>query len=94
MLAHVRCPVLLTHHAWAVDEASGNLGGALSGQQAVYAQQLIRNAGQTVEYQTFPMMPHAMHRTDPELFATVVTGWAERLPSEEETRQRGIFAMR
>jgi pimeloyl-ACP methyl ester carboxylesterase len=92
MLAHVRCPVLLTHHVWSVDEATGNLGGALSSQQAAYAQKVIRSAGQAVEYQTFPTMPHAMHRADPELFAGVVTEWAERLSSEAETRRAGIFA--
>jgi pimeloyl-ACP methyl ester carboxylesterase len=92
MLAHVRCPVLLTHHSWVVDEATGNLRGALSGQQATYTQQLIQAAGQAIEYQTFPTMPHSMHGTDPELYVRVVSEWAARLPSEAETRRSGIFA--
>lgn len=34
MLAHVRCPALLTHHSWSVDETTGNLAGAMTDQQA------------------------------------------------------------
>jgi hypothetical protein len=37
-------------------------------------------------------MPHAMHATDPDRYATLLTEWAGRLPSEAETRQTGVFA--
>ncbi len=68
MLQHVRVPVLLTHHFRAVDDRSGALLGALSDVQANCACELIRAAGQSVEYLSFPGMGHSMHGEDPELF--------------------------
>jgi pimeloyl-ACP methyl ester carboxylesterase len=92
MLRQVRCPVLLTHHSWEIDEATGNLNGALAGQQARRVQELITAAGQPITYRTFPTMPHSMHRTDPALYARTLLEWASRLPSEDEVRQQGVFA--
>jgi len=92
LLRQVHCPVLFTHHSWAVDETTGTLTGALSGQQAARVQELVRSAGQPIEYQTYPTMPHSMHGADAERYAQVVREWAERLPSEDETRRQGVFA--
>jgi hypothetical protein len=92
MLRQVRCPVLFTHHSWEVDEATGNLNGAISGQQAAYVQELVAAAGQPLIYRTFPTMPHSMHRTDPGLYAKVLLEWASGLPSEDEICQQGVFA--
>jgi pimeloyl-ACP methyl ester carboxylesterase len=92
MLRQVRCPVLLTHHSWSIGEPSGNLVGAMTEQQAARVQELVRGAGQPVEFQAFPQMPHNMHGTDPERYANLLIEWAARLPNEAETRQRGIFA--
>jgi len=41
MLSSVKVPVLLTHHFWTIDESTGSLVGALSGEQAMRARQLI-----------------------------------------------------
>ena len=79
MLESVRVPVLLTHHFRAVDEATGALLGALSDVQANRACELIRAAGQPVEYRSFPRMGHSMHGEDPELFARTLTEWATSL---------------
>lgn len=92
MLRQVRCPVLLTHHAWEIDEATGNLNGALSGLQARRVQELVAAAGQPIRYEVFPTMPHNMHRADPERYARVLLDWASGLPSEEEVRTQGVFA--
>lgn len=92
LLRQVHCPVLLTHHSWAVEEATGNLAGALTDQQARRVQELVRAAGQPIECQSFPTMPHNMHRADPERYARVLIEWAGRLPSEDEVRTQGIFA--
>jgi pimeloyl-ACP methyl ester carboxylesterase len=53
--------------------------GALSDLQAQRVRDLIAEAGQSVEYQSFPKMGHSMHGQDPELFATVLTEWARRM---------------
>jgi pimeloyl-ACP methyl ester carboxylesterase len=79
MLSSVKVPVLLTHHFWTVEENSGGLMGTLSGPQAAKVRQLIEAAGQTVEYQTFPTMGHAMHSQDPGLFVSTLTEWATKL---------------
>jgi len=92
LLRQVRCPVLLTHHAWVVDEATGNLDGAMSGQQARRVRELVAAAGQSIAYQAFPTMPHSMHRADPERYARVLIEWAGKLPGEDELRSQGIFA--
>jgi hypothetical protein len=79
MLSSVKVPVLLTHHFWTIDERTGSLVGALSGEQATRACQLIEATGQTVEMQSFPTMGHSMHGQDPALFSTTLTAWASGL---------------
>lgn len=92
MLHQVRCPVLLTHHTWAIDEATGHLVGAISGQQAQRVRELVTAAGQPIRYEVFPTMPHSMHRADPEQYARVLIDWASGLPSEDAVRRQGVFA--
>ena len=80
MLAGVRVPVLFTHHFRKVDPETGRLGGAISDLQAARVRELVTEAGQTIDYLSFPDMAHSMHRQDPALFAGTVTGWALGLP--------------
>jgi pimeloyl-ACP methyl ester carboxylesterase len=79
MLSSVRVPVLLTHHFRRVDEKSGALMGALSDLQAERARALVTEAGQPIEYRSFPTMGHAMHQLDPKLFASTLLDWAKTL---------------
>ena len=80
MLAAVKVPVLLTHHARTIDPDSGALVGALSDQQAQRVRELIEAAGQRCDYLEFPKMGHAMHSIDPDLFARTVIDWVATLP--------------
>lgn len=80
MLAHVRVPVLFTHHYHRVDEVTGHLLGAIADVQVRRARQLVEAAGQVFTYRTFPDMPHSMHGADPELYVSTVAEWASVLP--------------
>ena len=80
MLARVKVPVLFTHHFRRVDEQTGNLMGAISDLQAQRVGELVRAAGQSFDYQTFPAMGHSMHGQDPELFTRTLVSWAATLP--------------
>jgi len=79
MLASVKVPVLLTHHFHLIEPASGSLIGALSEVQAARVCELIRDAGQTVDYRTFPQMGHSMHGQDPKLYTETVVDWVAGL---------------
>jgi pimeloyl-ACP methyl ester carboxylesterase len=79
MLSSVKVPVLLTQHFWTIEESSGCLFGALSGEQATRVRQLIEAAGQRVDFASFPSMGHAMHTQDPQLYATTFSDWASTL---------------
>jgi pimeloyl-ACP methyl ester carboxylesterase len=87
MLAHVKTPVLLTHHFHALDEATGTLMGALSDVQAQRAVALVKQAGQPIEYRMFPAMGHSMHGLDPALFATSLIGWIDGLATPASAKQ-------
>jgi pimeloyl-ACP methyl ester carboxylesterase len=80
MLASVKVPVLLTHHFRHVDEATGQLMGALSDLQAGRVQQLVASAGARIEYRSLPTMGHSLHGQDPGLFASILAEWAASLP--------------
>src|SRR5262245_18186871 len=75
MLASVKVPVLLTHHFRVLDEATGDLLGALADVQAARARELVAAAGQRVEHRSFPTMGHSMHDQDPKLFRDVLVEW-------------------
>jgi pimeloyl-ACP methyl ester carboxylesterase len=81
LLAQVKTPVLLTHHARFVTPDTGNLMGAMSDLQAAKARELMTQAGASLEYISLPDAAHAMHAADPKRFADVVTGWAKQLPA-------------
>jgi pimeloyl-ACP methyl ester carboxylesterase len=76
MLAQVKVPVLLTHHMRHVVPETGNLLGALSDVQAARACELVKAAGAPITYTSLPDAMHAMHASEPERFAKVVTAWA------------------
>jgi pimeloyl-ACP methyl ester carboxylesterase len=79
MLSSVKVPVLLTQHFWMIEETTGSLAGALSGDQAARARQLIESTGQRVTFQSFPSMGHSMHGQDPQLFSNTLVEWAATL---------------
>lgn len=79
MLSSVKVPVLLTHHFRRVDEPTGLLMGALSDVQATRVRELIEQAGQRVDYRTFPRMGHSMHGQDPKLFTDTLVEWVASL---------------
>ena len=81
MLAQVKVPVLLTHHARAVNPGTGQLTGAMSDVQAAKVREIVTAAGQRVEYVSLPDAAHAMHQADPARFAQVPTTWARTLPA-------------
>lgn len=92
MLAAVKCPVLFTHHFRWRDEKTGMFVGAISDLQLARVRELITGAGQPFLYKSFPEMGHVMHGQDPALFARTLLEWTATLPSESETRTRGVFA--
>jgi pimeloyl-ACP methyl ester carboxylesterase len=79
MLSRVKCPVLYTHHFHHVDENRGYLLGAASDLQAKRVCELVSLAGQTIEYKSFPGMPHSMHGENPTLFAQLLTEFEAKL---------------
>lgn len=79
MLAQVKTPVLMTHHARMVFPDDGRLMGALSDTQAARACAIMREAGVAVDYVSLPDAAHAMHAAQPERFAQVVRDWAGKL---------------
>jgi pimeloyl-ACP methyl ester carboxylesterase len=80
MLSHVKVPVLFTHHWHQRDEETGIDQGAISDLQASRVRELVTEAGQDFTYLSFPDMPHAMHRHQPELFSQTLTEWSGKLP--------------
>ena len=69
MLAHVKCPVMLSHHARLIDPTTGVLMGALTDLQAAMARQLITATGQPFEYVDAPDAAHSMRTCgDPPAF--------------------------
>jgi pimeloyl-ACP methyl ester carboxylesterase len=79
MLRRVKVPVLLTHHFRVVDENTGTLMGALADVQAARVQELLREAGATVEYRSFPTVGHSMHGTEPDLYVDTLLEWVATL---------------
>jgi pimeloyl-ACP methyl ester carboxylesterase len=79
MLAHVKVPVLFTHHFHQVDEATGTVMGAISDLQVRRVEELVTAAGQQFTYREFPEMPHSMHGHDPETYARTVIEWSAML---------------
>ncbi|GAA4916292.1 pimeloyl-ACP methyl ester carboxylesterase [Actinomycetospora succinea] len=83
MLRAVRVPVLFTHHFRTVDEQTGRLVGASTDQQARRACELVAEAGQRIDYRSFPEMPHSMHEHAPKQYVETVLDWVATLEEEE-----------
>jgi hypothetical protein len=79
MLKSVRTPVLFTHHFRHVDEATGQLMGAISDLQVQRVMELLRDAGVEVDYRSFEVMGHSMHGQDPKLFTDTLVDWSSKL---------------
>jgi len=81
MLAQVKTPILLTHHARRIDPESGTLIGAISDFQVARAKELVTGAGQRFDYVDAPDAMHVMHDTNPARFAAALRDWAGKLPA-------------
>jgi pimeloyl-ACP methyl ester carboxylesterase len=79
MLAGVKCPVLYTHHFRHVDETDGHLMGAASDLQAQRVCELVKLAGNSIDYRSFPQMPHSMHDAKPAQFAELLIEFDAKL---------------
>ena len=79
MVAHVRVPLLFTHHFHQIDEATGTLTGAISDLQVRRAEELVTASGQPFTHRSFPQMPHAMHEHAPDTYTSTLTDWAVAL---------------
>jgi hypothetical protein len=80
MLRSVRVRrVLLTHHMRFVAETTGILLGALADVQAARVQELLGDAGVTVDYRSFPTVAHSMHGTEPDLYVDTLLDWVATL---------------
>jgi pimeloyl-ACP methyl ester carboxylesterase len=79
MLASVKCPVLYTHHFRYVDENLGYLLGAASDLQAKRVCELVKATGNSIDYRSFPQMPHVMHGEKPEQFAKLLIEFAAKV---------------
>jgi pimeloyl-ACP methyl ester carboxylesterase len=79
MLASVKCPVLYTHHFRYVDETDGHLMGAASDVQAKRICELVKLAGNSIDYRSFPQMPHSMHDAQPRQFADLLIEFEAKL---------------
>ena len=67
--------VLLTHHMRFVDEQTGVLMGALADVQAERVQQLLGEAGTSVDYRSFPTSAHSLHGTEPDVYVDTLLDW-------------------
>jgi len=74
-LSRANVPVLLTHHAHLLDPETGVLLGALSDLQATKAGELIRTGGAPFAYKSFPKAAHALHATEPAVYASTLKEW-------------------
>lgn len=79
MLAGVKCPVLYTHHFRRIDETDGHLMGAASDLQAKRICELVKRAGNSIDYRSFPQMPHSMHDAQPAQFAELLVEFESKL---------------
>ncbi|MGB6553610.1 MAG: hypothetical protein WBE78_08975, partial [Candidatus Binataceae bacterium] len=75
----VKCPVLYTHHFRHVDDDRGYMMGAASDLQAKRVCELVSQAGQSIDYRSFPQMGHSMHGQDPKLFTQLLVEFDARL---------------
>lgn len=82
MLAHVKVPVLLTHHFRRVDHDTGVLMGAMSDLQAARVRSLIETAGARCDFRSHPQMGHSMHGQEPALFATTLGEWCHTVVTQ------------
>ena len=65
--------------------------GAVSDEQMVQIEKLIRGTGQPFTFHSFPKMGHGLHGQDPALYVKTVLDWEKTLPTEAEVRTKGVF---
>jgi pimeloyl-ACP methyl ester carboxylesterase len=94
MLSRVKCPVLFTRHAKFLATKWGTPMGAVSDEQMEQIEKLIQATGQSFTFHEFPKMGHGMHGQDPSLYVRTILDWEKTLPTEAETRKRGVLETR
>ncbi len=91
MLARVKCPILYTFHSAISASMTGSAKEAIIIEMVAHIQNQIKGAGQPLTFHSFPQMGHLMHREDPKLYVKTLLDWEKTLPTESETRGRGVF---
>ena len=91
MLTRVGCPVLFTLHSTFNAMMTGSAKEANISDMMKHVEKLIMSAGQPFTFHSFPDKGHLLHREDPGLYVRTVLDWEKTLPSEGETREKGIF---
>ena len=91
MLSRVRCPVLFTHHGALLTMNVGTSWGAVVDEMMAQIEKLVRGTGQPFTFHSFPKMGHFLHSEDPALYVKTILDWEKTLPTEEETRKKGVF---
>jgi pimeloyl-ACP methyl ester carboxylesterase len=92
MLSHVKCPVLFTLHSSFNTMMTGTAKEAIINDMIAYTETLIKRTGQPFTFHSFPDKGHLMHTEDPQLYRKTFLDWVNTLPSEAETRKRGVFS--
>ncbi len=81
MLSQVKVPMLVTHHARMIDEATAGLVGAMSDLQVSKAVEMIRATGVSVDVVDLPEAPHILHQLVPHQYVEIVKRWIASLPA-------------
>jgi pimeloyl-ACP methyl ester carboxylesterase len=92
MLSHVKCPVLFSLHSSFKTMMTGTAKEAIISDMIAYIERLIKGTGQPFTFHSFPDKGHLMHAEDPQLYRKTLLDWVKTLPSEAETRGKGVFA--
>ncbi len=91
MLSLVRCPVLFTHHGALLAQNAGASWRAVVDEMMAQIEKLVKGAGQPFTFHSFPKMGHFLHSQDPALYVKTILDWDKTLPTEAETREKGVF---
>jgi pimeloyl-ACP methyl ester carboxylesterase len=91
MLSRVRCPVLFTHHGALLTMNAGSSWGAVLDEMMTQIEKLVKGTGQPFTFHSVPKMGHFLHSEDPALYVRTVLDWEKTLPTETETRKKGVF---
>jgi pimeloyl-ACP methyl ester carboxylesterase len=91
MLLHVKCPVLFTLHSTIASIIGGTAKEAITNDMMTLIEKSVKSTGQPFTFYSFPKMGHLMHAEDPALYVKILFDWIKTLPSEADTREKGVF---